>query len=101
MGPLVIETDARTREAAWAWFVAHFDEIAKRVSARGMAYTTHLAENFCSAAHGERLQNLFAGRIEKMDGGPRNLAQSLESLSLCDASVQAMRASTSAFLASQ
>ena len=80
--------DHRTRSAAWNWFVAHFDAIAQRLSSRGMAHLTHLADPFCSKAYGKRVRDLFSGRIEAMDGGPRHLDQTLETLALCDARVK-------------
>ena len=40
-------------------------------------------------------------RIEKLDGGPRALAQALEALSLCAASRKAQTPGIEAFLATQ
>ena len=72
-----------TRDAAWQWFSAHVDEIAAKRPAGRRGGLPWYGTYFCDRAHTDALSALFAERIQKLDGGPRNLAGALEALHLC------------------
>ena len=56
-----------------------------------------LARYFCDTASAERVQTFLSPRIDKLGGGPRNLAKTLERIRLCAALVDAQGESTRAF----
>lgn len=74
-----------TRDAAWAWFERNVDQIAAKRPPSRRGQLPHLGTRFCDRAHADALSVLFAERIEKLEGGPRNLAAALEAIHLCAA----------------
>ncbi len=91
--------DPRTRDAAWAWFEAHFADITTRLSSNGAGFTPWLATSFCDDAMAARAEAFFAPKIETLMGGPRSLAGAVEALQLCAAKVKAQRDSVIAAFA--
>ncbi|WP_426755775.1 M1 family metallopeptidase [Myxococcus sp. Y35] len=59
----------------------------------------HVGRNFCDAQKRQELSEFFSERITKVPGGPRRLAQVLESVDQCIALKAAQGASVEAFLA--
>jgi len=74
-----------TREAAYGWVEAHFDELVARLGAELGAQLTLAAGVFCSQAAADRARAFFTPRVEALTGGPRLLQQNLESSELCAA----------------
>jgi alanyl aminopeptidase len=68
---------------------ANYDALlAKLPTAAGSDYAAYLPEtaNFaCSTEEAKQVQEFFGPRMAKVNGGPRNLAQVLESIRLCEA----------------
>jgi len=96
MSPLWTQLDSlETREATWKWIQAHFDEIVARVSENRAGSLPWIGGRFCDKAHGDEVEAFFRPRIEKLDGGPRNLASAVERVRLCiarrDAQEKSMR----------
>ncbi|HEU4731147.1 MAG TPA: M1 family metallopeptidase [Kofleriaceae bacterium] len=86
-----------TRDVAWAWLKAHFDELARLLPDR---YAGQLPRqiNLCDASRTADVRAFFASRADKLTGGPRNLAQAIESAELCVARVAAQRDSVRAYI---
>jgi cytosol alanyl aminopeptidase len=98
--PLRYQTsDERTREAAFQYLEQNIDAIVQRLSAERSGSLPSLASGFCSKAGADRAQALFAPRIDKLQGGPRALASTLEGLALCAAEVEQLRTPILAFFA--
>jgi len=74
-----------TRDAAWEWFKGHVDDLANRRPPARRGALPWFGAGFCDRAHTAELSALFAERIQKLDGGPRNLAGALEAMNLCAA----------------
>ncbi len=68
---------------------ANYDSVvAKLPSAAGSDYAAFLPQTAgfaCSSAEAKEVQEFFGPRMAKVNGGPRNLAQMLESIKLCEA----------------
>jgi len=90
--------DLRMQGTLVAFVKAHFDEIVKRLPAEVQGGLPRVGEGFCDEAHRADLEAFFKDRAGKLTGGPRNLAQALESISLCSARRKALEPSLSAFL---
>jgi alanyl aminopeptidase len=72
------------REATWAWVKDHFDEIVSRISAHhGKAQLIDMGGQFCDEAHAKDVEAFFKDRVAQIEGGPRVLAGTLESIRLC------------------
>ena len=91
--------DARTRDAAWQYLETNFDAISGRVADTRAGGLPTFATPFCSKEMAERVQTFFAPRIEKLRGGPRSLAATVEALQLCAAQVATQRDGVRAFFA--
>jgi alanyl aminopeptidase len=93
--------EPRTREQAYQFVKDHFDEISNKLP---VMYRPFLAFTFvalCDDARKPEIEAFFRPRIEKLDGGPRVLAQALETLSLCSAQRKAEAPGVEAFLRRQ
>jgi hypothetical protein len=69
-----------------------------------LLYRPFLAFSFvalCDDARKPEIQASFAPKIEKLDGGPRVMAQALEAMSLCSAQRKAETPGVEAFLRRQ
>ncbi|MEP7121234.1 MAG: M1 family metallopeptidase, partial [Byssovorax sp.] len=87
-----------TRDLAYAFVEAHFDEILARSSAFDRPMLFDLAGTYCDAGHRARAEAFFGPRAKTVDGAERHLANALESISLCEASRKAAAPSLEAFL---
>ncbi len=96
------EKSAATRNMAFDFMKAHFDEISrKRPTGGGFdagAEFPYVGAGFCSTESKQQLQTFFEPRIGKFTGGPRVLSQVLETIDLCIAEKQAQEPSVAAFL---
>ncbi len=86
-----------TRDAAWAWLEAHVDAVLPMLPDRFGGQLPGTIR-MCDAVWAERVRAFFAPRVESLTGGPRNLAQALESAAQCAARVTAQRASVARYL---
>lgn len=93
--------DRRTRELGFQFVKEHFDAIAAKLP---QVYRPYLAFSFvpvCDEGRRSEIQTFFGPRIEKLDGGPRIMAQALETMSLCAAQRKAQAPGVEAFLRRQ
>ena len=86
-----------TRDAAWAWLTAHFDALVPLLPDR-FAGQLPLAVRVCDLHRIDEIRAFFAPRVDRLTGGPRNLAQALEAATQCAARVAAQRESVLAFV---
>ena len=91
--------DARTRDRALQWLEQNFQAVLGRVGKGQMASLIQLGGRYCGESNKQRVQALFGPHAESLPGGPRRLANALESLDLCTARVAAHRAALAEFLA--
>ena len=86
-------------ELAWDFFKEHYDAMLARQPRESVGDAPEIAKAFCDPAHRKDVADFFRGRIEKLPGGPRNLAQTLETIDLCIALRTAQEGSVKEFLA--
>jgi alanyl aminopeptidase len=91
--------DTETRDATWRWIEENFDALVARAGSVQSGWMPWLAAGFCDAARGDEVRAFLEPRIEAIDGGPRNLAGSLEAIRLCAALVAQQAPSTAEFFA--
>jgi alanyl aminopeptidase len=76
--------DYRTRDAAWAWFKGHADQVVARLPEEyGAAAVVGLFDGYCDEDKAKEVDAFFSQK--KIPGGERALAQTLESIRLCAA----------------
>ncbi|TZF90744.1 M1 family metallopeptidase [Cognatilysobacter lacus] len=82
-------SDAATRPALRDWVDAHFGELEARLAPAGAAMVNLYSAGMCSDAEADALQAKFGPRMEKVEGGPREVEQTVEAIRLCAAQKQA------------
>ncbi len=92
--------DPRTRPSTIAFVMEHFDEIAAKLPAPYRAYMAYFLVAACDEDKKPEIEK-FTDRIDKFEGGPRVMAQAMESLSLCAAGKKAQTPGVIAFLKKQ
>jgi alanyl aminopeptidase len=90
--------DPKTRQLAYDFVKANYDRILARLPKDSGASLAGIAGGFCDAEHRADAEAFFKERTPKLNGGPRVLAQTLESMALCDAGRAARQASVTTFL---
>jgi cytosol alanyl aminopeptidase len=93
----VLAGAVETRDLAWAWLEASFDALVPMLPDR---YGGQLpsAIKICDPAWAERVRAFFTPRIASLTGGPRNLAQALETATQCAARVAAQHDSVARYV---
>ena len=98
-GPLAA---VETRDVPFEFVKNHLDELLKRLPRDvGEDYSAMLPSvggTFCDVKHRDELDSFFADRVKEYNGGPRNLAQTLEGIDLCIASRKSLAPALTAFL---
>ena len=90
--------DPRTRQATFELVEQHFDELMNRIPPAYRPFMAQLAAIPCDSSKKSDVSAFFTPKFEKIDGGPRALAQALEELDLCWAQKQAQLPGVEAFL---
>ncbi|HVQ55023.1 MAG TPA: M1 family metallopeptidase, partial [Thermoanaerobaculia bacterium] len=86
------------RATMWDFVQANFDAIVARMPRETTGQIAYVASGFCDAAKEKEAKAFLSGRVEKLPGGPRNLAQTLEGIQLCIASRTAQEPGVGEFL---
>ncbi|MEQ1566604.1 MAG: M1 family aminopeptidase [Myxococcota bacterium] len=97
-GPL---GDPVTRPAAWAFVQANTDALAERIPAIARSYLILSGAGWCDASRAAEVESLFADRSRRWVNGRSQLAQVLEGIEVCAASVEDRRSEVAAFLSSR
>jgi alanyl aminopeptidase len=93
--------ERRTRLAAFNFVKQHFDEISNKLPEPYRPYMAFTFVALCDDTKKAEIEAFFKPKIEKLDGGPRVMAQALEQLSLCAAARKAQTPGVVAFLKRQ
>jgi hypothetical protein len=91
--------DARTRDAAYAFLLAHFDELADKLPEQMRTFLLFGVSAMCDDARTAELEQRHGARIATFDGGPRVMAQVREWAALCAVQRQVQTPGVVAFLA--
>jgi aminopeptidase N len=92
--------DRASQEQAWAFVKASFDAVSSRMRSDDVLVGYFRpVQGFCDVGHQHDVQEFFAPRAARFDGGPRALANAVEAIGQCAAVLQRNVASLDAFLA--
>ncbi len=102
LAPLAAQLDdPATQDDAWRWAKEHWDALLAAVPRDSQSSLVSMAGVFCDEAHAADLASFFTpARLAGVDGGPRELAKTVESVHLCAVKRQAEEPSARAFFAS-
>jgi aminopeptidase N len=95
--PLLFQDD-RMVDVSFAFLKDHYDAVIARLPGELAGDAPRFADAFCSARDRAEVDSFFKGRVEKLTGAPRTLAQVLERISLCSAQRDLHAASFASFL---
>jgi len=94
-------SDPRTRLAAYQFVKDHYDALSNKLPEPFRPYLAFSFVALCDDSKRAEIEAFFKPRIEKLDGGPRIMAQALEQLGLCAAARKAQTPGVIAFLKRQ
>jgi cytosol alanyl aminopeptidase len=80
---------ASTRPALREWIDTNFEKLEARLAPAGAALVSLYSAGMCSEAEATALQEKFTQRVAAIEGGPRELQQTVEAIKLCSAQKQA------------
>ncbi|MEP6533996.1 MAG: M1 family aminopeptidase [Bryobacteraceae bacterium] len=99
---LLTPSRKETRPVVWDFVKSHFDELNARLpGARGIPFAAQLpltAAGFCTEQQRRDVESFFSGRMEKLKGGMRNLASTVENIRLCEKRTAALQPGIISFL---
>jgi cytosol alanyl aminopeptidase len=87
-----------SRDLAYEFVKQNWDALIAKLPTDYGAFLPFVADQYCDNQHRADAEAFFTGRATKYAGGPRNLAQTLEVVSLCAANKDANEASVIEFL---
>lgn len=87
-----------TRDTTYSFVKQNWDQLMTKLPTDWGAFFPSVAGNYCDEQHRNDAETFFKDRSTKYKGGPRILAQVLESISLCAANKSANQASVVDFL---
>ena len=90
--------DFRTDDVRFAFVKKNYDALIAKMPNDLKPEIASTARRFCDEAHRADVEAFFGGRVAKVTGGPRKLAQVVESIGLCIAEKNALAPSLAAFL---
>ncbi len=89
------------REAGWKWFKDNIDAISERTPPADRGDLSGIGSRFCSKAEREDYKAFFDGRINSMQGGPRQMAQTLEQVDSCRTLIDKQRGKAEKYFKNQ
>ena len=88
----------QTRDIAYDFLKQNWDTLVAKLPTDFGAFLPFAAGNYCDPQHRADAEAFFKDRSTKYTGGPRNLSQVLEGISLCAANKDASQSSVAEFL---
>jgi len=80
---------AENREAMWGWTQENMQALLERTPNQRKGQLPSIFDTFCTLEHASQIEAVFNPMIDTLQSGPRNLANSLETIRLCAAFVAA------------
>ncbi|MFY0562954.1 ERAP1-like C-terminal domain-containing protein [Archangium lansingense] len=74
---------AESREQAWDFYRQNFDALSSRMRSDELNGLIGMVGDLCDEQRRAEAEAFLRSRVEKIEGGPRSLARSLESIQLC------------------
>jgi cytosol alanyl aminopeptidase len=93
-----VSQSPKTRDLAYDFVKQNWDAMIAKFPTDTGAFLPYVAAGYCDEQHRQDAGDFFDGRSTKYTGGPRTLAQVLESIDLCVAYKQAQQPSVTEFL---
>jgi alanyl aminopeptidase len=86
------------RAAFWDFLRAHFDAVIRKMPGEAVGSLPRYVSGFCDPARAKEVEEFFRDKVDKLQGAPRALAQTVEEIGLCAAQRQMQEPSVRAFL---
>jgi cytosol alanyl aminopeptidase len=95
---VALAQEPATRDQVYDYIKQKWDALIAKLPTDWGANFPYLASSYCDEQHRQDVKAYFDGRATKYTGGPRNLAQTLESIDLCIAYKKVQQPSLTEFL---
>ena len=92
---------SQQRAPLWAWVQDNLDTLLGRIPTWRQGAVANVGAGFCSNERAAELEAFFADKMEALEGGPRELTQTLERIRLCAALKGAKAEEVTAYFAEQ
>ena len=96
--PFGISSTPQTRDLAYDFVKQNWDALIAKLPIDTVGFFPFVAADYCDEQHRADAEGFFKDRVTKIVGGPRNLAQALESIRLCEANKASSEPSVVEFL---
>lgn len=73
------------RDAIWDWTKSHLDQLLPRIPTWRKGAVVNVGAGFCSDERADEIESFFRDKVEALEGGPRELDQTVERIRLCAA----------------
>src|SRR5262249_36623160 len=90
--------ERETRDLTYEFLKKNFDALIARMRSDESMHLLSLPEAYCDEAHRADAEAFFTERAKKIDGGPRELTNTLEEMGLCIAKEKRNQKSVEEFL---
>jgi aminopeptidase N len=74
---------SESRAQAWDFYRQHFDALSTRLRSDELNGLIEMVGDLCDEQRRAEAEAFLRSRVEKIEGGPRSLARTLESIQLC------------------
>jgi alanyl aminopeptidase len=91
-------SEEATRDMAYGWIQKNFDTLLEKLPRGFQSVLPRTAGFHCDEEHAQQAKEFFGRRVADIEGGPRALEQTLESIRICAAYREAQRPSITNFL---
>jgi alanyl aminopeptidase len=92
-------SEPKTRDLAYRFVKQNFDRLVERLPRDAGAGLAAAGGRYCDEEHRADVEGFFKDRVARFTGGPRNLARTLETISLCSELKRLQEPSVVAFFA--
>ena len=75
--------DAETRTETWSWLRRNFDRVVETTGIASQARLLDLPSQLCSTGIDREVDAFFSPLVPRIEGGPRKLANTLETIRTC------------------
>jgi cytosol alanyl aminopeptidase len=99
---VIAYTQARVdeqRDALWRWAQDNLEALLERIPTWRKGGVVGVGGGFCTADRADSVEAFFRDKVADLEGGPRSLAQTVESIRLCAALVREKSDEVAAYFA--
>jgi cytosol alanyl aminopeptidase len=95
---MLLRQDEEVADVFFSFTQQNYDALLEKLPRPALGFLPSAFDSMCDGKQRAEVESFFKGRIDKVPGGTRTLAQTLEKIGICGAERAAQRESLEAFL---